>query len=196
MKNLLFLLMGSPLLLLSCASHQKKIIVYASSDIQVDNTQKNINVGDGTTHHEKELDFSGSEPVQLSVQDPSAKFSVQADADGLYILNLKTDTVVGSIQRVGADNGGGRITRERLPLILDSLNKLVLGQNASSGRNFFIPPGKILRITGTTDAKIFGPFTKISGSFDAGSAPEIYKFYTNPEVREIIANFTKMNQSE
>jgi hypothetical protein len=45
------------------------------------------------------------------------------------------------------------------------------------------------------DAKVFGPFTKIPATLDAdknGNAPEIYKFYTNTEMRQLINNFKKM----
>jgi hypothetical protein len=49
----------------------------------------------------------------------------------------------------------------------------------------------MVRITAETKAKIFGPFTSIPGSFDAGSVPEIYKFYTVPEEREIIDKLQK-----
>jgi hypothetical protein len=51
-----------------------------------------------------------------------------------------------------------------------------------------------VRITAETNAKVFGPFTTIPGGFDAGSVPEIYKFYTLSEIREIIANLQKMTQ--
>jgi hypothetical protein len=67
------------------------------------------------------------------------------------------------------------------------------GANVSdAGRNFYILPGKIVRITAETNAKIFGPFTTIPGGFDAGSVPEIYKFYSIKEIREIVGNLTKM----
>jgi hypothetical protein len=71
----------------------------------------------------------------------------------------------------------------------------VLDQNISeANRNYFIAPGKLVRITAETKAKVFGPFTTIPGGFDAGSVPEIYKFYTLSEIREIIANLQKMTQ--
>jgi hypothetical protein len=180
---------------LTACSHHKKILVYATtdSDIKVDETQKNITVGDGTAHHEKELDFSGSDPVTLNIESPSGKFTLQANDDGLYIVNLKSDTVVGSYQHVGADNGEVKITQDALKQKLDSLQKMVMGQNVSeAGKNYFIPPNKIVKITPETKAKVFGPYVTIPSDFDAGSAPEIYKFYTNKEVRVIIANLSKM----
>jgi hypothetical protein len=195
MKSLFLWYCAGLIFLSACTSHSKKILLYASSEIQVDNSQQNITVTDGTTHHEKELEFSGSAPVTLNVQTPAGKFTLEAKEDGLYIANLKTDTVVGSFQHVGTEAGEGRITQDQLTQRIDSLKKLVLGQNQSVvNRNYFIPPNKISKITTATNAKIFGPFTSIPGSFDAGSVPELYKFYTNGEVRDIIAKLSGMNK--
>lgn len=171
----------------ACKSHSKKIIVYASSKIEVDNSKKNITVTEGTTHHEQELEFTGSDPVTLNIQSPSGKYTLEAADDGLYIANLKPDTVIGSYQHVGSDDASSRITQDALKQKLDSLQKLVAGENVSAeNKNYFITPGKIARITTETKAKIFGPFTTIPGAFDAGSVPEIYKFYNIKEIREII----------
>jgi hypothetical protein len=179
----------------ACKGRDKKILVYASSDIGVDETQKNITLTEGTTHHEKELDFKTGDPVTLNVQSPAGKFTLEAAEDGLYIANLKNDTVIGSFQHVGSDNGDAKITQEALKQKLDSLQKLLTGENVSAAnRNYFIPPGKIVKISSETSAKVFGPYTTIPGSFDAGSVPEIYKFYSIQEIREIVGNLAKMTQ--
>jgi hypothetical protein len=179
----------------ACKSHEKKIIVYASSDIQVDDAKQHITVSSGGTHHEQELDFPGGGTVTLDIQSPQGKLNVSAADDGLYILNLKTDTVIGSFQHVGADNGEAKITQDALKQKLDSLQKLVQNQNVTeANRNYFIIPGKLVKITSETKAKVFGPFMPIPGSFDAGSVPEIYKFYSMSEVREIIDNLQKMTK--
>jgi major membrane immunogen (membrane-anchored lipoprotein) len=180
----------------ACKGHEKKILVYANSDVQVDNTKTHITVTDGGPHHEQELDFASGDPVTLDVQSPSGKLSLTASDDGLYILNLKTDTVVGSKQHVGAE-GEGRITQDALTQKLDSLKKLVADQNVSdANQNYFILPGKMARITPETQAKVFGPFTTVPGGFDAGSVPAIYKFYSMKEMREIIASLQKMTSSK
>jgi hypothetical protein len=190
-----FLLLSVIVGFTSCKGHEKKILVYASSDIQVDNTKQHITVSEGTTHHEQELDFTGTDPVKLDIQYPAGKLSLDAHEDGLYIINLKNDTVIGSFQHVGADNGEAKITQDALKQKLDSLQKLVLDQNVSeANKNYFIVPGKIVKITSNPQAKVFGPFTTIPGSFDAGSVPEIYKFYSMKEVREIIDNLQKMTK--
>src|SRR5258708_2166561 len=187
------LLFSALLALTACKGHDKKIFVYSSSDIQTDNTKTNITVTDGTTHHEQELDFKGSGPVTLNVQSSAGKITLEASDDGLYIANLKNDTVIGSYQHVGAEGGEAKITQDALKQKLDSLQKLVAGQNGSTAnRNYFIAPNKIVKITADTKAKIFGPFTTIPGAFDAGSVPEIYKFYSIKEIHEIIAKLSVM----
>src|ERR1700744_4140490 len=156
----------------ACKGHMKKVLVYASDKITIDGTQKNITVanGDGTTHHEQELDFTTGDPVTLNVETPQGKYTLTAQEDGLYIANVKTDTVVGSKQHVGAEGGEARITQDALKLKLDSLQKLSMGQNVSeANQNYFIIPGRVVKITTETQAKVFGPFTTIPGSFDAGS---------------------------
>lgn len=178
----------------ACQGHEKKILVYATGNIEVDNTKQHITVASGTTHHEQELDFTSGDPVNLEIQSPQGKISFSVTDDGLYIANLKSDTVIGSMQHVGAEGGESRITQEGLKQKLDSLQKLTSGQNVSeANKNYFITPGKIAKISSNTKGKVFGPFTTIPGSFDAGSVPEIYKFYSMKEIREIIGNLQKMS---
>lgn len=194
MKKLFVPLLTSLVLLASCISHNKKIIVYANSPIQVDDAQKNIVVKEGSSHVEKELNFSGADPVELTIQGPGGKYTLEAKEDGLYIANLKSDTVVGSLQHVGA-TAQTRMTQDQLKLNLDSLNKLVRNENVSyASKNYFIAPGKIARLSEFPKAKVFGPFTSIPSSFDAGSVPEIYKFYNLSEVQEIIGKLTEMSK--
>jgi hypothetical protein len=52
----------------------------------------------------------------------------------------------------------------------------------------------VVKVSANKKAKVFGPFTKIPGSLDAdenGKAPEVFKFYTTTEMRELIANLKK-----
>lgn len=198
-KNSRFLLLAVIALLSACKGHEKKVLVYASDKITVDPTQQNITVanGDGTTHHEQELDFTTGGPVSLNITTPQGKYTLTVPEDGLYIANVKTDTVVGSKQHVGAEGGEGRITQDALTQKLDSLKKLAADENVSdANQNYFIVPGKIAKITTETKAKVFGPFTTVPGGFDAGSVPAIYKFYSMKEMREIIANLQKMTSSK
>ena len=188
----LFLFLTILVSLTACQGHEKKILVYASSAINVDDSKQHLTVTEGTTHHEQELDFTTGNAVTLDIQSPQGKLSVSAADDGLYILNLKNDTVIGSLRHVGADNGVPHYTQDQLKHIIDSVQKLMVGQDVSeANRNYFIPPGKLVKITAETRAKVFGPYTSIPGSFDAGSVPEIFKFYTVPEERENIDKLLK-----
>jgi len=188
-------MLATAICLAGCASHSKHILLYASSDIQVDNSQQQITVTDGTTQVEKELVFSGSDPVTLNITGPSGKYSLSVSGDGYFVANLKTDTVVGSYQHVGMGEGEGKITQDQLVRRIDSLKQLIAGLNISpAARNYFLPPGKFVKVSDRPDVKVFGPFTSIPAAFDAGSVPELYKFYTNKEVREIIAKLEPMTQ--
>ena len=65
-KNSAFLLLAVLVGFTACKGHEKKILVYANSEIQVDNTKTHITVSDGSPHHEQELDFTGGDPVTLA----------------------------------------------------------------------------------------------------------------------------------
>jgi len=194
MKKNQYLLILVILFLNACTSHQKKILIYADSKIEVDESGKNITIRDGTTQVEKELEFSDAGPVILNITGPRGNYTLEAGEDGYWLANLKKDTIVGSMQHTGSTKQT-RVTQEELKLQLDSLNKLVRGANISpAAKNYFILPGRIERITGFTTAKIFGPFSPVPSAFDAGSVPEIYKFYKVSEVNEIIRKLTEMSK--
>jgi hypothetical protein len=194
MKKSSWFLLAAMLFLSACSSHQKKILIYANSNIQADESQKNITVTDGNTQVEKELSFNSSDPVILNITGPHGHYTLEAKEDGFYLANLKSDTIIGSLQHTG-NTKQTRITQEQLKIQLDSLNKLVKGANISpEAKNFFILPGKMEKITSYTTAKIFGPFSPVPSDFDAGSVPEIYKFYNISEVYDIIGKLTEMSK--
>ncbi|MBS1660480.1 MAG: hypothetical protein JST68_05460 [Bacteroidetes bacterium] len=191
-----FLLLTAIACLTACKGHEKKVLVYASGTIKVDDTKQHITISDGTTHHEQELDFTSGDPVNLEVESPQGKNTLSVTEDGLYIANLKPDTVLGSMQHVGAEGGEARITQDALKQKLDSLQKLTTGLNVSeANKNYLVAPGKVAKISGNAKGKVFGPFTSIPSSFDAGSVPEIYKFYSMKEIREIIGNLERMSST-
>jgi cell division protein YceG involved in septum cleavage len=194
MKNFSRLILVVLVFLGACSSHQKKVLVYANSKIQVDESQKNITVTDGTTQVEQELNFNTGDVVVLNITNSKGQYKLEVTEDGLWLANLKKDTLVGSMQHTG-ETRNTRITQDELKLQLDSLNKLVRGENVSAAaKNYFIPPGKIQKISNFTNAKIFGPFTPVPSAFDAGSVPEIYKFYNLSEENEIISKLTEMSK--
>ena len=188
MKKIIFGLLAASCFLISCSSHHRKLLIFASNDIKVDDGQKNIVVTEGTTHHEKELEWNTGDPLSITAQTPKNKFTVEISEDGYYVVNLKPDTVVGSLQRLGTTERSSRISQEQMKKSLDSLQHLILGNtSAFKGKVFFIPPGSSTRISDQVNVKVFGPYTPVPSAFDASPYAEVFKFYTNNETREIIA---------
>jgi hypothetical protein len=197
MKNILIVIFAASSFLISCSSHHKKLLIFASNDIKVDEGQKNVTVTEGTTHHEKELEWNNGDPQSLSAQTPKNKVTVEIREDGYYILNLKPDTVVGSLQQVGTSERSSRISQEQMKKSLDSLQRLVVGNtNGFTGKVFFIPPGSSARISDQVNSKVFGPYTPVPSAFDASPYAQVFKFYTNDEAREIIAKLIQATKAD
>ncbi len=184
------------LFLVACNSKQEKIIIFSKGDITVNGN--NISVEDGNNYAEKEIVFSGNEKTTLNVKAPSGNFSIDVPGAGYYVLSIRKDTIVGSYQRVGKDlNNNNEMTFEELGVKIDSLQKLIVDSNVSEqNKNFFIESNQLKKITDNTEAYIIGPFQLIPYSFDVknGKVPEIYKFYTIGEMREMIAKLKKLGK--
>lgn len=160
----------------------------ASGKIQVNGNT--INLQPGTTHNEVTVDPDSD---SIIVTSPSGNQGYAVKEAGFYLLNLKKDTIVGSYLRTGTDNSQQVISQENLWQRVDSLTQLMKGQNVSAERrNYNLPPFSIAKITDNTKAQIIGPFRKVPGSFDPALEHEVYKFYTNKEVAEIVENVKKM----
>lgn len=176
----------------SCSEEAgKKVLVMASGKVQVN--ENVITLEPGTTHTENEIVLATD---KVTVKTPSGSLDFPVPDAGLYILNIKTDTLVGSYQRIGTDNSQTVISQENLRNRIDSLNQLMTGSNANTtNRNYFIPPNQIAKVSANTEAQIIGPYRKVPGSFEGGKEHEIYKFYTNKEMHEIVGKLSKMADS-
>jgi hypothetical protein len=171
----------------SCNGGGRKVVVMASGTIKADGNT--ITLQPGTTHNEQTIVPSGD---KLTVNAPSGNKEFDVKEAGLYLLNLKKDTIAGSYQKTGTDNSQIVITQENLWERVDSLTMLMKGQGVSEAkRNYSIPPMSIAKITKNTDAEIIGPYRKIPGSFDPSKEHEVYKFFTNKELSDIIEKVKK-----
>ena len=170
---------------------QKKVLVMASGKVNINGNV--VTLDPGTTHNENEVNVTGD---KITVTSPSGSQDFPVTEAGLYILNIKNDTLVGSYQRIGTESSQTVITQENLRTRLDSLNQLLTGTNVNSkNRNYFIPPNQITKITSNAGAQIIGPYKTVPGSFEGGKEHEIYKFYTNKEMHEIVGKLSKMADS-
>lgn len=176
---------------MACSGKKEtKVLVMASGKVQI--KEDVIILEPGTTHTENDVALS-SNKLTVTTAAGSADFSVSEP--GLYILNIKNDTLIGSYQHTGADASQQVISQESLKTRIDSLHQLMAGRNASSmNRNYFILPNQVMKISSNTNAQIIGPYKKVPGSLEGGKEYEIYKFYTNKEMHEIVDKLTAMVQ--
>lgn len=197
MNKCSFIALCSITALFACSNPvSKKVLIIGRGAISANANE--VTMKDGSGYTEETVEVSEDKPVSWNVTTPAGKTTVNIPAEaGFYILNLKTDTIVGSQQIIGTDLSSNRtITQEELKIKIDSLTKLTAGANISAtGHNYMIAPNELKKISDNMNARLFGPFNKIPGTLETdkdGKAPEIYKFYTNTEMRELIANLKKM----
>lgn len=187
MKKFLSLLSIAFIVFMTSCSKGRKLMIMSSGKVNINGST--ITLDPGTTHTEVTIDAGN----KISVVTPSGNKDFDLKDDGLYLLNLKKDTLVGSYQHTGTDNSQKVISQDDLWKKVDSLNKLISGQNITeAGRNFNLPPLSVALITKNTSAQIIGPYRKIPGSFDPSIEHEVYKFYTTKEVMDIIDKVKKM----
>ena len=177
-------------LLTACSgANGRKVHVMASGKVTVSEDQKTITLDPGNTHNEKELDL-GSDKATLTVKSPDGSKTFEVNEGGDYLLNLKTDTLVGGIVRYGSAGVPASLSNEQADHIVDSVQQLMTGKNASdANKSYFIPPFTIKKITGTENPRVIGPYNGIPQSVDvdkSGKSQEIYKFFTNKQNRETL----------
>lgn len=194
----LFKLVAATLLIVTftaCSGGGKKILIMASGSLTVDDKdQKNIKVEPGTRHTEKEILLDGNDKQTLTVQGLDGNKTFDVTESGHYVLNLKPDTLVGGMVRYGTGGRSSNLTGEDVDHIIDSTQKLMLGQNASDdNKTYFIVPFSIKKISANTESRIIGPYNGIPGTVDsdAGKTPEMYKFFTNKQKRESVEDLIK-----
>jgi hypothetical protein len=195
MKKTVFLPVSIFAMLVACNKPvSKKVMIMGRGQITA--TGNEITMKDGSGYTEETIEVNEDKPVTWNVNTPTGKINIDIPADnGFYVLNLKTDTIVGSQQNIGQDLAGRTMTQEELKVKIDSLVKLTNGTNVSAAaHNYFILPNKLVKVSSNLDARVYGPFNKIPSTIEAdknGGAPEIYKLYTNTGLRELIVRLKK-----
>jgi hypothetical protein len=135
--------------------------------------------------------------VILQLDAPAGKTSIELKEKGLYILNVKNDTIIGSYQNYTAPALQKNImTQDDLKLKIDSLQQLTTGKNISAAnRNFFILPNQAAKITENVDAIIVGPYHQMRSAEKVdGKDPEVYRFYSIREIRETIGKLEALTK--
>jgi hypothetical protein len=166
---------------------EKKVKVMSSGKIQVDEATKTITLTPGNQHNEAELTLTEKDKG-ITVKSAEGDNSFEVPEAGLYILNLKTDTLIGNLVNFGNGGAPSSISTEQLEHIIDSTQQLINGQNASDEKKtYFIVPKTIKKLTANLNAQLINPYKNIPYKVEAdkdGKAPEIYKFFTAMQKRE------------
>lgn len=173
----------------SCANNTKKLIVFAHDHATINEEAKTFVSKDTLGHTVNNITYNVSGAINLLVSTKAGDATIAIPDNGYYIVNLKhNDTIIGSAQSYSAPAQSGKvITQEELKTKIDSLELLMLGKNISAANhNFFIPPNTAVKITDNTDAIIVNPYNQLPAiELKDDKMPEVYRFYTIREVREI-----------
>jgi hypothetical protein len=198
--NKIFALMAASILLIACSKNQKRVIVYTKGKTSVNEAEKLISIKDGGSgNDEKIIDYNSAEKVVLTLNGLEKPSTVDIAENGLYVLNAKADTIIGSFQLYGAPKENSTvITQEMLKKQIDSLQQLTVGKNiTAANRNFFVLPYSAVKISNNIDAFVVGPYHQMTSiAKEEGKEPEVYRFYSIKEVREIIEKLTKLTIAE
>ncbi|HEY3388100.1 MAG TPA: hypothetical protein VGK38_00900, partial [Prolixibacteraceae bacterium] len=95
MKKILILL-GAVILFAACSN--KKMVVMSKGPAEVNTDAKTIKAGDGAGHEEKEVTL-GSGKVVFKLNTAAGEATVELLENGLYVVNVKNDTIIGSYQK-------------------------------------------------------------------------------------------------
>lgn len=190
MKCTLFSTMFAVICFAACSPGvEKKVKVMSSGKIQVDEATKTITLTPGNQHNEAELILTEKDKA-ITVKSAEGDNSFEVPEAGLYILNLKTDTLIGNLVNFGNGGAPSSISTEQLEHIIDSTQQLINGQNASDEKKtYFIVPKTIKKLTTNLNAQLINPYKNIPYKVEAdkdGKAPEIYKFVTAMQKRETL----------
>ena len=160
----------------------------ANGKMTMDQSKQNIKIEPSNTHTEEELVFNSGDKITLNVDGPNGVKTFDVTDDGIYLLNLKLDTLTGGMVKYSTEGRSGSMSREQLDRMIDSTQQLIVGQNVSDEKkNYFIIPWNIKKVSANTTARLIGPYKGIPYKVDedaSGKPVEIYKFFTNKQQRE------------
>ena len=130
---------STALLLSACSGGGKKIVVMSKGPAEINTSAKTIKVSNNGSHEEKTVLINGDK-VAIRISAPTGEATVELAENGLYIINAKTDTIIGSYQKYTDPKVAQQvISQESLKQKIDSLQLLSEGKNVSeSNRNFYL----------------------------------------------------------
>lgn len=196
MRNVFLIVMFAGFILAGCKSHSKKLIIYTNTDGVIDEAAKTITQKTTEGHVDKSITYPGGDKLTLTVKLLSGEKNIDVQEDGYYIVNIKAkDTIIGGYQKFSPPEEANKlITQAQLAKNIDSLKQMVANTNISAAnKTFFIPPYTADKFTDNEEAFVVGPYHRMTSIEKVGDKdPEVYRFYTINEVREIITQLEKL----
>ena len=180
----------------ACGGTRKRIVVMSKGTATIDEAAKTITAKEGTGHEQKTISFSDA-VVDLKLIAPAGEAQISLKDNGLYILNVKNDTIVGSYQKYTTQSDAHNlVTQDDLKHKIDSLQQLIIGKNVNAAnRNFFILPNQVVKISDNLESTVVSPYHQmLSAEKVEGKDPEIYRFFSVKEVRETIAKLEALTK--
>ena len=178
----------------ACSSGEKgggkKLVIWSNGTIEPDAANKTIiNFQPSNRHNALEIPLTADDK-KVTVKTSAGDKTYDLPDDGVYLLNLKVDTVIGSIVSFGANSQRTNIGSDEIDFLIDSTKKLMSGEGASdSKKTYFVPPNSIKKVTVNQSATLLSPYKNIPYQVtpdENGNAPEYYKFFTNTQKRETL----------
>jgi hypothetical protein len=172
----------------SANKNEKKVMIMASGKITV--TDKTVEVDPSLTHNEQSVIFT-DDKVALTVKS-TAGTSKNFDLaeNGVYLLNLQTDTLIGGLVNYGSMGMPGSISAEEMDHIIDSTQKLMQGLNTNDAKGpFFVTPFNLKKISAKSNTKVVGSFKGIPYKNEPdsdGNLPDVIKFFSVKQKRETL----------
>ena len=182
----------------ACNDTAKKVVVMSKGQPEINTNDNTITSKDGNSHEEK-MFVLGSGSYTFKLNTPAGEATVELKDNGLYVINVKNDTIVGSYQPyTSASQSNATITQEQLKHKIDSLQMLIENKNITpANRNFFILPKYAAKISDNMDAEVVGPYHQMRSAEKVnGKDPEIYRFYSIKEIREMIGKLQALTVAE
>lgn len=187
MKNTIVLL-GLLLFLASC-DKSKKMVIISKGEADINTEAKTIKAKDGGGYDEKMVTING-DTFTFQLQSPAGEGNTVLKENGFYLVNVTLDTLLGSYQKYSTpEEAQTKISQEVLKQKIDSLKQMVEGKNISiANRNFFVLPNTSVKMTENLQSIFVGPYHQMtSAEMVDGKVPEVYRFYSIKEIREMIA---------
>ena len=195
-KFLVISMVGLTAMGMGCGSRNaaKRVVIMASGKVILEGNT--ISLDPSFTHTEADQTFK-DDKLQLTLKktgDPDKTFTL--DQDGVYVINLQNDTLIGSTINYGEQGRPGRITAEMLDHIIDSTKALMNGSSTAKDA-YFLPPLTLKKVSDKLNTKVIGAYKGIPYSNEAdntGKVPDVIKFFTNKDKREALEDL--INQKE